>query len=38
MERCDRKLLLWIAVSTTFIATVVACGLIVLIVQLAVTR
>jgi hypothetical protein len=38
MERCDRKLLLWIAVSTTFIATVVACGLIVLIVQLAVTQ
>jgi hypothetical protein len=38
MDPRDRRLLILIAVSTTFVATVVACWLILLIVQLALTR
>jgi hypothetical protein len=38
MDPRDRRLLILIAVSTTFVATVVACWLVVLIVQLALMR
>jgi hypothetical protein len=38
MDPRDRRLLIWIAVSTTFVATVVACVLVYLIVVLAFAR
>jgi hypothetical protein len=38
MDPRDRRVLVWIAITTTFIATVVACWLVLLIVQLAVLR
>jgi hypothetical protein len=38
MDPRDRRLLIWIAVSTTFVAVVVACWLVLLIVQLALMR
>jgi hypothetical protein len=38
MEPRDRRLLVLIAVSTTFVATVVACWLIYLVVALALVR
>jgi hypothetical protein len=35
MDPRDRRLLIWIAIATTFVATVVACWLVYLIVLLA---
>lgn len=38
MDPRDRRLLIWIGITTTFVATVVAGWLVLLIVQLAVLR
>jgi hypothetical protein len=38
MNERDRRLLVWIGITTTFVAVVVACWLVFLIVQLALIR